>query len=122
MLGMFNTGATTRHREMVGFNRGINLVESYPLSLPFLVCHVLSEKFFRDGETLIAFLYVTLLRLMRRNRRDFYASHEFKILSLFAGKKFAMHHPTIVNTARRDNERAFCFIVLFYTRNDKFLR
>lgn len=47
MLGMFNTGATTRHGEMVGFNRGINLVESYPLPLPFLVCHVLSEKFFR---------------------------------------------------------------------------
>lgn len=30
MPGMFNTGATTRHGEMVGFNRGINLVESYP--------------------------------------------------------------------------------------------
>lgn len=29
MPGMFNTGATTRHGEMVGFNRGINLMESY---------------------------------------------------------------------------------------------
>lgn len=29
MLGMFNTGATTRHEEMVDFSHGINLVESY---------------------------------------------------------------------------------------------
>lgn len=29
MLGMFNTGATTRHGEMADFSHGINLVESY---------------------------------------------------------------------------------------------
>jgi len=40
MLGMFNTGATTRHGEMAGFNREINLVESYRRPLPFLLCHV----------------------------------------------------------------------------------
>lgn len=68
MLGMFNTGATTRHGEMVGFNRGINLVESYP-PLAAISClpRALAEKFFRGGETLIAFLYVTL-RLMEESR------------------------------------------------------
>lgn len=36
MLGMFNTGATTRHGEMAGFSHGINLAESYLPSRHFL--------------------------------------------------------------------------------------